>query len=192
MISCGPEFLADTSFARVVGSYALANGRLLESEIPGTTARVKLGQMSGDRQRTVTIRPVGTGSDNQTYETRIYLRRRTFSNSGDGTNERTANQVLDGSIVLLGTMACTLGTGLGKTGGVISASVRTVDTLVFTPSAYATHLQTAFSASIATHSPADNSQAEVVLPDAFGAYELLFETVLGTASGAAFLIELQT
>lgn len=192
MISCGPEFLADTSFAKVVGAFALANGRLLQSEIPGTTAIVRLGQIAGDRQRTLTIRPVGTGSDNQTFETRIYLRRRTFANQGDGSSQRVASPVEDGSIVRIGSMVCTLSTAVGKTGGVIGASTRLADTLVWTATAYGTHLQTAFSANIAVHSPADNSQAEIVLPDAFGAYEVLLETVLGTASGAGFLCELQT
>jgi hypothetical protein len=93
---------------------------------------------------------------------------------------------------LLGELVFTVGTATGVAGNALyDDTYRQADTCVWTPSAYGTAIETALGSAAAAASPADNTLASFILPDAFNAAALLLE-IVNSASGQTSVLLVDT
>jgi hypothetical protein len=137
--------------------------------------------------RGVRIVPFGRGADNDTFTTRVYAVHCTSEAGFNGPCE----------VHLLATLTVTLGnaTGDGASGSTLfGSSDRLADTVSVSKDSYLTALESAFglSSGAVVYSPANNTQASVWFPDLGNADGILFDTDLGSGSGANFLIQKDT
>ena len=134
----------------------------------------------GPRFRGVRITPFGRGSNDQTFDFRAYA-------------VHCGPQGWDGPVELrlLATVACTLANALASAGAGLESDDRIVDTITVTASAYLTALASAMNLtnSNAAFSPANDTQGCLWIPDLGNADGILFDTDLGTAAGANFLVQ---
>jgi hypothetical protein len=137
--------------------------------------------------RGVRIVPFGRGADNDTFITRVYAVHCTSEAGFNGPCE----------VHLLATLTVTLGnaTGDGASGSTLfGSSDRLADTVSVSKDSYLTAIESAFglSSGAVVYSPANNTQASVWFPDLGNADGILFDTDLGSGSGANFLIQKDT
>lgn len=194
---------------QVTAAYALtvpADGAFANKEAL-TTANANLqlfamgatGDDSGGmRWRGVQVFPFGRGANNATITgVRVY--------AVNYTGEQDQGQRGPLTVNLLATVVVTLGNAVGSAPGgtvLLTASDRIADTIVMTKSAYLKELERTLgldTTSDATgnngaraYSPADDTQGCFWIPDCGNADALLFDTDLGTATAANFLLKAGT
>lgn len=166
-------------------SVSVANGRALKATLSALPI-VWLGS-GRKRARGATFYPFGAGSNDQTLTGTLAIVRQAGSGDGDGLG------LDDFNVAVLGTVTMTLSTATGVSGGaVLGTSDRLVDTIVLTKSAACLALETMYGAKVTVNSPADNTQAFIGIPDAFGAIAVILDMAPGTATSANALVEVGT
>ena len=164
---------------------SVAAGRFLKA----TLAALPIVWLGSGRKRArgVTFYPFGAGSDGETLTGTLAIVRQAGSGDGDGLG------LDDFGVTLLGTLTITLSTATGVSGGaVLGTSDRLADTAVLTKSAACTALEGMYGATVTVHSPTDNTQAFIGIPDAFGAIAVILDLAPGTATSANALVEVGT
>ena len=194
MVTAESEWVAHaTGVSATVTS--MANGRVLESGIPSGVIRVPMGGNTGERFRSVIVRPFGRGADNSAFTLRVWARRRTAIDAGKPGpvhSSARARDAADGSIIKLGSLVCTLSAATGVANGTLGTSDRMCDTLAWTVDPYWTTLEACFGQYLAVHSPGSNAPGELIIPDIGGIEELIFEPTMTSATLANLLVERQT
>lgn len=148
----------------------------------GSVTTIKLP----DGARGVRLVPYGEGSDNTTFDYRVWLVRRPAGATG-GVAE----------IEYYGGGTATLSTAVGSSTDLVGSSERFADTLTWTVGTTATTpkgigalieasngLGTSF-----VYSPADNTPASLTIPDCGGAIEVLIDFDMTGATSGNFLVE---
>jgi hypothetical protein len=154
---------------------------------------VTLGRADGPRYRGVELTPFTTaGASNETFSIRVWQRKwRRASESREA-------QALSFELVLVGTLACTVGTMAGVAGGAVSASEKHADTLVWTeatastdPKGVGDKLRTIYGGGVApeAYSPAGDLIGRFFLPDLGGGDLFLEPYTGGSADDANCLVE---
>jgi len=134
----------------------------------------------------------GVGSNNGTAAYRIWTVRASLAASGPLPIMNTAT-LTGGELSSYGTGTLTLGSGTGAAGDIVGATELVADTLTFTkatsatsPSGKATAYETIYGLGTAdVYSPADNTTAEITVPDFGNVFGLLIE--FGTLSSITSL-----
>jgi len=175
----------------------LTDGRLLENSIPSTNViRIPIGRSQGQRFRTLSLRPIGKGSDNNAFTLSLYGRRRTSAVLGRPGSPRgelgsiQSNQ--DGEVRKLGDLVCTLSTATGVSGGIVDTTYRFADTLVWTPSTWWAAIESALGVTGGAYSPANNTPGDFILPDVAGLEDIYIQATMTSATAANVLAELQS
>jgi len=110
-----------------------------------------------------------------------------------GTNNNDGGGVDDFEVIVLGTVTMTAGNFTGVSGGgLLGTSDRGVDTIVLTKSVACTKLESEFGRTVVVHSPGDNTQGWITLPDAFNAVGVVLDLAPGTATSVNALFEVGT
>ena len=176
------QMLASAPVATTGTHAVLADGFLTEAEFNtaiAAAAFLPLGRPDGDRRRGAVVRPLLSGSDGGTATVKVWRIARI-----DGPGLRDTRGFL---AELLTTLSVTAGTTEYADGTLADGTVyRACDTLSITNTALYAVLETAFGGdSFAAYSPGGNAQGHLLVPDAFGAYGLLFDSIV-TGGGGGF------
>jgi hypothetical protein len=154
-----------------------------------------LGEDSGgERWRGLHLFPFGQGANNATITgARLYA----VNFTGEGGKGWRGPLVVN----LLATLAVTLGNAVGSAPGgsvLLTAADRIADTITLTKSAYLKELERTLGLDTTSdasgnngaraYSPADDTQGCVWIPDCGNADAIFFDTDLGTATAANFLV----
>ena len=131
----------------------------------------------------VRLRAFGVGSDNTTFDVRVWA----YTPSG-GTK---------GYVTLVGAASATLSTLFGTDGTAIASANRIADTLTFTLASSATSptgpwsdIYSALVANVGIYSPANNTSAFIVLPELGSATYLIFDFDMTGATSGNVAVEL--
>lgn len=195
MIRAACEYVAGAADITATVS-SMTDGRVLESGLPAGVIRIPVGASNGERFRSVIVRPFGQGADNSQFTVRLWAHRRTGAVAGRQSAPRDPMEVtrtsIDGSVIKMGELVCTLGTCTGVANGVIGTGYRFADTVAWTPSTWWLALESGFGATAGAYSPGNNTPGEFIIPDCFGVEEIIAEFTMTTATSANLLVELQT
>lgn len=172
-----------------------ASGRLTKAAFDALTCqRVTLGVIGGGTKlRSCEVGAASTGSADSTFTTTVYACKGGFPGGG--------NDCVDVELQLLGTLVCTVGSGVGATdSGVVKTSERIVKTMAWTaassgttPPGIADYIQAnQSSAPIKTHSPGGALPARIMFPDLGNADWLLFDTATTGGSSIVFYADTGT
>lgn len=163
--------------------FALAEGfaAVTSAALAATYGMRTLGvASSGPRWRGFEATIIGTGADNATINYKAWLVSRA---EADGVHDL---RLLCSGLATLGAHA-----GPGGAASIFRAGERAADTLTLVVSPYGSVQATARgSAGPQIYSPANDTVARLVVDDAAGAYGVILEFDLGTATGANAVIEL--
>lgn len=100
------------------------------------------------------------------------------------------NELDEFTLTPLGTLTATLGASTFAGTAALESAVRTgelvADTMVWAGGAYATAIVNAGGAAIAAYSPADDTEAELIIPDALNAWGLL---LVSDTAGTIAIVE---
>lgn len=135
----------------------------------------------------------GAGSDNQTFDYKIYGVEIVSNTDAAGTYSPSTTQLYE--YRSLGGGTATLGTKTGVAGGVVSDTELVADTLTWTATAYGTFVFEAFAGADAdaqVFSPADNTIASLVCLDLGDFYGIVIDFDMTGATSANALIRLGT
>lgn len=156
---------------------ALAGGSLDLATAPSSRV-LNMGDARGFH-----LEAIGTTTNNQTVDLDIYG----VSNWGDDRSELPT----DWEVFHWGTLNCTLGSNACSGAALSAGSYRYADTMVWTPSAFCTAWETAYSLGTTTaYNPADNTIAQLFVPS-FPAHGVIVDVTLGTAVSANAVITRQ-
>lgn len=166
-----------------------ASGRITVAAYQALTCpKVSLGaDGEGKRYRGIEVSAASTGAADSTFTTTVYAVKPGLASTG-------GNQVSDYELQLLGSLLCTVGSGVGATDtGVVLTTERVVKTMVWTPATVATtppgistYLQSAYSsAPIVTYSPGGALPARIMFPDMGNAPVILFD--VGSTGGSSIV-----
>lgn len=139
-----------------------------------------------DGMRGIRLTPYGAGSDNQTFDFRVWLVRRPTGTTGSIAE-----------LALYGAGSATLSAAVGSATDLLGTSERFVDTCTWTPATTATTPKGIGSLVEANnglgtsyvYSPANDTPAILSIPDLDGAPEVLIDFDMTGATAANFLIE---
>lgn len=166
------------------GYYDAASlGTLLADEATRAGKMITLGAPNdnGPRHRGVIIEPMldsAQAADGATVTVGVFLINQIMN--------RTSGKLQGYRIDKISSVVCTASTGTvtkALCGGAASGSYRLCDTLVPTATAMGTALGAAFEPALSVHSPEDNTQGHIIIPDCAGAYGVIIDPV---ASGDGF------
>tara|TARA_R110002072_G_scaffold164897_1_gene317974 strand:+ start:149 stop:742 length:594 start_codon:yes stop_codon:yes gene_type:complete len=169
----------------VQSAYGAPAGVYLDTELPSLFTdeagrqqnTLLLGSTDGIRERGAIIRPlvsVATAADNEVTNVRVLTYRpvnNPVGNPKDG---------IGWIIEHIGDMVCTASaTSIAKSkyGSSEAGNYRLIDTIAYTPTDLGTAIATAFGAAAQVFSPADDTQAQLVLTDLGGAYGLILDPI---------------
>lgn len=165
-------------------AFALSTTTGHERTLAAPSNLFSLGPAYGPRYRAVVISPFGVGSDNTTFDFKVWAVHRGFRNVN--------GEVLDYEKRLICTCTATLSATLGvaSTYGPTSAN-RLVDTISApTITSYATKMCAAYGGQTpSVHSPADDSQACLFIPELGNASDIIVEFDMTGATSGNCLIE---
>lgn len=144
-------------------AFSLTAGWKSFSDLSSFTV-ASMGAPNADRRRGLRVVFFGPGDNNDTFTYRVWVLRGVSARGAPGQPGAFLMR-------LLGAGSCTLGTSVGVASGEVLDTERFVDTLTYTPTTTGTSptgpgtsIETAFSPSV-VYSPADNTIAELILPD---------------------------
>lgn len=182
-------------------SFSLATGRVAPATVeasPIIPLWVGTGYTAGLRHRFAHLIPYGSGSDNTTFDYKIWL----LYCGLDPSLLPAKTAWTDGYLALLGSGTATLSTVVGASGSLVAATERYADTLTFnlatasgagtvaSPLGEGETLINAYgSVAPQVYSPAGNLHpARLILPHLCGADALVIECDLTGATGHNFLV----
>lgn len=142
------------------------------------------GAGSGEKFRGLELTPFGAGSANQTFDYKVWVVKRGFSNFNGSTPADYDQQLWCSGTVTLGTKA-----GVATSGGPLSTDLLG-DTITVTASAYATASVAAYGGLLpSAHSPADDTEARLFIPDLGDASDIFIEFDMTGATSGNFMAE---
>lgn len=154
-----------------------------------TCPRVTLGTVGGGTKlRSCEISAASTGSADSTFTTYVYIAKGGYPAGG--------NDVQDVELQLLGSLVCTVGSGVGATDtGVVKTTERVVRTMAWTaandgtvPPGIADYIKAVQSAAaIRTYSPGGALPAKIMFPDLANGDWLVFDPATTGGSSVIFI-----
>lgn len=170
-----------------------ASGRITKAAFDALTCqRVTLGVVgAGSKLRSCEVGAASTGSADSTFTNTVYVAKAGLPAGG--------NDVQDVELRLLGTLVCTVGSGVGATDtGVVKTTERIVKTMAWTPATIGTtppgiadYIQAnQGSPPIKTQSPGGALSASIMFPDLGNADWLIFDT--GSTGGSSIVFYADT
>lgn len=176
--------------AAFTGVQISASGLITKAAFDALTCpRVTLGTVgSGTKLRSCEVSAASTGSADSTFTTYVYVAKGGYPAGG--------NECMDVELQLLGSLVCTVGSGVGATdSGVVKTSERTVRTMAWTaassgttPPGVADYIQAnQSSAPIRTHSPGGALPAKIMFPDLGNGDWLVFDPATTGGSSVIFI-----
>jgi len=173
-------FIADNAGVSPNGTYQIS-----ASTVSAGTFPTGVGVVAVSNATNAKILFAGTGADNSTYSVRLYAK--------VGIEQSSENTDVAYTLALMGTADITLSTLTGPTASTLLAGIRIADTVVWTPADPFSTIALANGADTGTaYSPANNTPAYLILPYLGGAFEVVTDYDMGTATGGITMLQPET